>query len=727
MHTPIPLIRDVVLIGGGHTHALVARMFGMKPMAGARLTVINPAPTAPYSGMLPGYIAGHYARMDLEIDLVRLARFAGARLVLGQVTGIDRVARRVQVAGQADIAYDIASVNVGITTEAPTIPGFTENALGAKPLARYTTEWERFLADATAGRRTPDVVVIGGGVAGVELSLAMMHHLKTNGVANASVTILERADTPLRGIGKGARKALLHHIQRLGVVLKTNAEVTHIARDQVHLADGTSIPKSFCVGSTTARPHDWLRDTDLTNDRGFIDVGETLQTLADPLIYAAGDCADLTHAPRPKAGVYAVREAPILFHNLRAELTDGQRKAYTPQKTFLKLIQTGGKGAIADKAGLRLDGPLLWKWKNHIDLKFMRQFEEYPEMPAPTLPRDVAQGVREEMGDVPLCGGCGAKVAPADLQTVLQTLPATARKDVLSGPGDDAAVLACGDGRQVLTTDHLRAFVSDHYRMARITAIHAMGDIWAMGAKPQAALASIILPRMAAKPQAETLREIMQAATETFGAAGAEVVGGHSSQGAELTIGFFVTGLAGKRTVSNRGAQAGDVLILTKPIGTGTILAAEMRLLAEGGWVEAAYRMMERPMDTAAGILAPVAHAMTDITGFGLAGHLDVMLRGSGVGATLNLADIPLLDGAATLADQGVRSTIWAANRAAVQMQAEMESAPEILLFDPQTAGGLLAAVPAAQAKTILAKLLDAGEPAVIIGEVTDGSGITLS
>ncbi|WP_457645469.1 selenide, water dikinase SelD, partial [Profundibacter sp.] len=237
---------------------------------------------------------------------------------------------------------------------------------------------------------------------------------------------------------------------------------------------------------------------------------------------------------------------------------------------------------------------------------------------------------------------------------------------------------------------------------------------------------SIILPRMAAKPQAETLREIMQAATETFGAAGAEVVGGHSSQGAELTIGFSVTGLAGERAISNSGAQAGDVLILTKPIGTGTILAAEMRLLAQGGWVESAYRMMEHPLDTAAGILAPVAHAMTDVTGFGLAGHLDVMLRGSGVGAVLNLTDIPLLEGAATLADQGVRSTIWAANRAVVQMQADMTTAPEILLFDPQTAGGLLAAIPAAKAQMILAKLQDAGEPAAIIGEVTDGSGITL-
>ncbi len=723
MHSPIPQTRDIVLIGGGHTHALVVRRWAMNPLAGARLTLINPGPTAPYSGMLPGYIAGHYGRMDLEIDLVRLARFANARLVLGRATGIDRVAQRVQVAGQADISYDLASIDVGITTELPDIAGFGAHALGAKPLDRYAAEWEGFLQAVAAGHRPADVAVIGGGVAGFELALAMMHHLRKTGAGGARVTVLEATPEPLKGVGKGAARALMRHIARQGVRLETGVTVREIAADAVHLADGRQIAAAFCIAAATPRPHDWLRDTGLTNGRGFIDVGATLQTLADPLIYATGDCADLTHAPRPKAGVFAVREAPVLYHNLRADLLGKRRKVYRPQKSYLKLIATGDRGAIADKAGLRLDGKLLWKWKDHIDRKFMRRFADYPAMPAAPLPREVAKGVRETLGDVPLCGGCGAKVAPDDLAKVLAGLPPFGRTDILSGPGDDAAVLECGGQRQALTTDHLRTFMNDPYRMARITAIHAMGDIWAMGGRPQAALASIILPRLGARLQGETLREIMAGAGDAIGAAGAVIAGGHTSQGAELTIGFTLTGLWDGPVVPATGARAGDVLILTKPLGSGTILAAEMRMLAQGGDVQAAYRMMEHPLDRAAAILAPHARAMTDVTGFGLAGHLGTMLGGA-CSAQLDLAAIPLLAGAQALAESGVRSSIWAANRAAAPLDRPLRRGREILLCDPQTAGGLLAAVPAEKAAGLLQALQDAGEPAAIIGEVGAGAGI---
>ena len=727
MQNPLPLTRDIVLIGGGHTHALVLRRWAMAPVAGARLTLINPAPSAPYSGMLPGHIAGHYERSDLEIDLVKLARFANARLVLAPATGIDRTLRRIHVAGQADIFYDIASIDIGITTEIPAIAGFSAHAIGAKPLDRYAAKWAAFLEDVDRKNLRPDIAVIGGGVAGVELAMAMMYNLQARGITAANVTVLEAAASPLSGIGTRAKKSLLQHLTRLGVTLKTGVHIHKILAESVQLADGSILPASLCIAAAAPQPHNWLKQTGLANATGYIDVKNTLQSCQDPKIYAAGDCAELTFAPRPKAGVFAVREAPILFHNLRTELLGHNKKPFRPQKSYLRLISTGGKGAIADKAGLRLDGAWLWRWKDQIDQKFMRKFEDYPEMPAPALPRDLATGVVGELGDAPLCGGCGAKIAPIELTSVLQSLPAPKRFDVLSTPNDDAAVLAHNDGQQVLTTDHLRAFINDPYRMARITAIHAMGDIWAMGAKPQAALASLILPRMTSKMQAETLREIMAAATETFGAAGADVVGGHTSQGAELTIGFSLTGLSENPVIRNTGAKVGDALILTKPLGVGTLLAAEMQLKAKGAWMESAYASMELPMDKAADILAPVAHAMTDITGFGLAGHLDTMIKGSNVGATLNLASIPLLDGAETLAMQGVRSSIWQANFAAVSINAPMLSAAEILLFDPQTAGGLLAAIPAKYAKTCVEKLHDSGAPAAIIGEVTATHGISLT
>jgi selenide,water dikinase len=399
---------------------------------------------------------------------------------------------------------------------------------------------------------------------------------------------------------------------------------------------------------------------------------------------------------------------------------------YAPQKDYLKLISTGRKRAVADKLGLRVEGGWLWQWKDRIDRAFMDKFADYPVMSAPKLPASAALGLAEAMGDKPLCGGCGAKVGGAALSQALQALPQPKRADVLSGPGDDAGVLALAQGVQVLTTDHLRAFTNDAALMARIAAIHALGDIWAMGAQPQTALSQITLPRMGPNQQAETLAEILTAAAEVFTAAGADILGGHTSVGAELTIGFSLTGLA-QNPILKTGAQVGDAIILTKPIGTGTILAAEMATTRMethmlGEVVAGCFASMLHPLAQAASLLAPHATAMTDVTGFGLAGHVLEMLEGAGLGATLQLDAVPVLNGAEELAAMGIASSIAPANRSLCLGRIAAPNTPRAsLLYDPQTAGGLLATVPAEQAQHLLDALVAAGETAAIIGHVGAG------
>ncbi len=152
MQGQIPLTRDLVLIGGGHAHALVLRMWGMRPIPGVRLTLISPEPTAAYSGMLPGHVAGHYPREALQIDLVRLARHAGARLILGRADGIDRAERRISVPGRPDVAFDVASIDIGITSDMPALTGFAEHAVPAKPLDAFADAWEAFAGRAARGR-----------------------------------------------------------------------------------------------------------------------------------------------------------------------------------------------------------------------------------------------------------------------------------------------------------------------------------------------------------------------------------------------------------------------------------------------------------------------------------------------------------------------------------------------------------------------------------------------
>jgi selenide,water dikinase len=421
----------------------------------------------------------------------------------------------------------------------------------------------------------------------------------------------------------------------------------------------------------------------------------------------------------------------VLFDNLRADLSGGRPRRFRPQRDFLKLVSMGGKRAVADKGGLGLQLPGLWHWKDWIDRRFMRRFHALPAMPGPAIPRRVARDVRAELSGHPvICGGCGAKVGPGALGDTLGQVAAPRRPDVRSTPGDDAGILEIGGQTQVLTTDHLRAFTLDPWLMTRIAAIHALGDVWAMGAAPQAALISLVLPRMTDRLQRRTLREVMAAASDVMAAAGAEIIGGHTSQGAEMTVGFTVTGLAPGSPVGLDGARPGDRLILTKPLGTGVILAAEMAARADGNDVAAALAAMARSPATEAAELAG-AHAMTDVTGFGLAGHLLGICRASGCGAEIDLAALPILPGAEALLREGERASLHADNAAHAVPHLDGGPAPgsprRAVLFDPQTAGGLLAAVAPEAAAAHLAALHHAGIPVAEIGTITDRPGrITL-
>ncbi len=708
MHTPLPLTQDLVLIGGGHTHALVLRRWGMRPVPGVRLTLITPEPTAPYTGMLPGHVAGHYRREDLDIDLVRLARFSGVRLVLGRAEGIDRAAQTVAIPGRRHIRYDLLSLDIGATSEMAEVPGFAEFGVAAKPLGPFAARWARF-----ADNGGP-VAVIGGGVAAVELALAMRHRLGKT----PSVAVI--ADGPiLNGLPTAAARRLRAEMARQGITLHEYVRVVEVTAVGVVLDSGTIVPASMVVGAAGARPHAWLVHTGLALQDGFVAVDAQLRAVDDPNIYAVGDCAHLSHAPRPKAGVYAVRAAPTLYHNLRAQLTGRQRQAFWPQRDFLKLISLGDRRAIGLRSGVHLQGAWVWAWKDQIDRKFMRQLTDLRPMPTPRAPSNAALGVTQAAGAQPICAGCGSKLGGLELTQALLALPRPTRTDVTPTPADDAAVLSIGGARQVISVDHLRAFTPDPWLLGRVAANHALGDVLAMGAEPQAALASIIVPPMHPKIQADAVAEIMAAAAEVFNAVAADIVGGHTTQGAEMTVGFTVTGLAARAPILLSGMRAGDALVLTKPIGSGTILAGEMALKARGAWVTTLWAAMGQSQAEAARILRD-AHAMTDVTGFGLAGHLAGMLRASGVGAELRLNAVPVFDGALKLAAVGIRSTLYAANRAAVEIEGA-DGPRAALMFDPQTAGGLLAAIDAAKAERVIAALQNAGYTAAVIGMAVEG------
>ena len=700
----------------------------MRPQPGVRITLVNPDPVAPYTGMLPGLIAGHYRREEVMIDLVRLAAQAGARLIFDRACGLDPAGRRLRLQGRGWIGYDLLSVDIGIGSGLPDVPGFADNAVAAKPLGPYAARWEAFLAAVPA---VPRVTVVGAGLGGVELALATAHRLAGTG-RTGRVTLVDAAQEVLTAVAPGARARLMRALDRAGVVLRPGSRPVDFGPGQVILEGGEVLASDFTVTAAGARPQEWLRDTGLAMDDGFVAVDEHLRS-SDPAVFAVGDCAHLAASPRPEAGVYAVRAAPVLDRNLRAALSGGTLSPFRPQRDYLKLVSSGARTAVADRrlAGrpVSAEGAWVWAWKDRIDRAFMARFAPGPRPERPEVPDGAATGLAGLISARPRCLGCGGKVGAAALATAVAHLPAADRPDVLTGPGDDAAVLAAsGGGVQVITTDQLTALWPEPGLMARLAAVHALGDVWAMGAAPQVALAQVGLPEAGEAAQARDLAEITKAASGIFRTAGADLVGGHTAGAGALTLGFTVTGLAA-RPLGKGGMRPGDALILTKPIGSGTIFAALMadapapRGLILGEAVAAALAAMARPMDIDSALLAPAAHALTDVTGFGLAGHLLELCRASDCGAEVALADLPLLPGAEALAAAGEASSLAPANRAACAGALTTPPGPRAdLLFDPQTCGGLLAAVPADLAEATLAALRAAGVPAARIGRATEGS-----
>lgn len=740
-----PVLRDIVLVGGGHSHVGVIRRFGMRRMPGVRLTVICRDTLTPYSGMLPGYVAGHYAFDDVHIDLRRLAEFAGARFFRDEVVGLDRGARKVLCRTRPPVLYDQLSINIGSTPMLADVPGAAEHAVPVKPINTFNARWLALLDRVLAHRGPESIAVVGAGAGGVELTLAMQYRLSNElralgRAADAPRFILVDAGAEILPTHNLAvRRSFGRVLSERGVEVHLNAEVDLVEAGRIRTSDGTIVRCDETVWVTRAGGAPWLRDTGLALDKsGFIRVTDTLQTETDPSVFAAGDVANVVNHPREKAGVFAVRQGPPLAANLRRAVEGRPLVPYRPQKNWLALISTGDRYAVASRGAMHVEGAWAWRWKDWIDRRFMRRFNELAPMeagaggsgaaPATSVKLEAEEAAQAISAIAMRCGGCGAKVGASVLSRALGGLNPVERDDVMIGlkAPDDAAVMRIPPGKALVhSVDFFRAFIDDPYLFGKVAANHALGDIFAMGAEAQSATAIVTVPPGLESKVEDVLTQMMTGAIEILNEAGCALVGGHTGEGAELALGFAVNGLIDEDAVMRKGGlRAGDVLLLTKPIGTGTLFAAHASLRARGRWIDAALESMVQSNRLGAKCLIEHgATACTDLTGFGLLGHLVEMTRASGVDAEIDLFALPVLEGAAETVAAGILSSLQPANvrlRRALRNQEAMAKHPRYaLVFDPQTAGGLLAGVPAVRAEACLAGLRALGyASAVAIGRV---------
>jgi selenide,water dikinase len=745
-----PILRDLVLIGGGHSHVVALRMLAMQPEPGLRITLICTDIDTPYSGMLPGYISGHYSFDEVHIDLGRLASFAGARFIHGEVTGLDRANQRVQVMDRPPVPYDLLSINTGSTPNVQKVEGAQTHVVPVKPIARFNQRWLALLERVRGLRGSFTIAVVGAGAGGVELTLSMQYRLRQELQSLGKspdllhFVLLTAGETILPTHNPSVRARFARVLQERQVTVHTHAEVTQVVSGCLHTQDGRSFDADETLWVTQAGGPTWLESTGLTlDDNGFIQVNDRLQTLDDPKIFAAGDVASFTSRPLEKAGVFAVRMGRPLAQNWRLSLRGQPLVAYRPQRSWLALISTGDQYAVGSRGRLGFAGAWVWTWKDWVDRRFMRKFTELPAMsqgatmqaaPASSLALS-AEESRQAISAIAMrCGGCGAKVGASILTRALGSLHPVERDDVLIGlhAPDDAAVVRVPPGKAMVhTVDFFRSFIDDPYLFGKVAANHALGDIFAMGAEPQSATAVATVPPGLESKVEDLLLQMMTGAVEVLNAAGCSLVGGHTGEGRELALGFAINGLIDERmdgVMRKGGMQPGDVLLLSKPIGTGTLFAAHAQHAAKGRWIDAALRSMVQSNQAGAHVLREHgATACTDLTGFGLLGHLVEMTRPSGVDAELHLSALPLLDGAVECVQAGIVSSLQPANvrlrRALRNAEAFVTDPRYPLLFDPQTAGGLLASVPADRAADCIAALKAAGYAhTAAIGRICDAA-----
>ncbi|MEL7052344.1 MAG: selenide, water dikinase SelD [Cyanobacteria bacterium J06588_5] len=770
-----PIRKELVLVGGGHSHALVLRKIAMHPWPeSVSLTLITNLADTPYSGMLPCHISGLYDFDTAHIDLRPLTRFANCRLIMDQMVGLDPQRRKVMCRDHPPIAYDVLSIDIGSTPTKAQVPGAAQHAIPAKPVPALLQAWHNYLQQLERSleqnpQAAATISIVGGGVGGVEMAFAMQTRLialvgrySVMPETQVAVHIFHRGAHLAKGRNQRTQRLVEQMCQKRNIRVHTEQAVAHVTADGLRTHSGLVVKcdRTFWVTNAAAPP--WLTNSglSLTAD-GFIAIKDTLQTRSHANVFAAGDVATMVNHPRPKAGVFAVRQGPPLYKNLKRYVTERSLKAFHPQTRYLNIIDTDPKTAIASWGPFAIHSRWCRQWKDRIDRKFMGLFSDFPAMDstenrANRVVRGLEQyGLKQaalpkssrlsnSMGP-PLptmhCAGCGSKVSSRVLTRALARVKADSpgnadwphRHNIYAGldAPDDAAIVQIPKGKlSVHTVDHFRAIVKDPFIFGQICVNHCLGDLFAMGATSHNVLAIVTVPYGTDTAQEETLYQLMSGATVALSDAKTFLVGGHTTEGPELSLGFACNGwIDPDQTWRKGGMQPGQSLILTKALGTGALFAADQQRQAKGRWIETAIASMLQSNRNAAECFKQYnATACTDITGFGLAGHLLEMIEASNVDVALDLSKIAHLPGVDHTLERNITSSLHNRNLSNAISSIQLARTPTHeaafqILFDPQTAGGLLASIPTNQVEACLMDLHHLGyKVSACIGTVADSA-----
>jgi selenide, water dikinase len=775
--------KNVVLLGIGHTHAHLIKQWAMDPIPDVNLIGITDHGVATYSGMLPGVLAGDYRAEQMEIDLVQLLSAAKVPWIQDSLVRVERNTRQLTFASGRQLRYDLLSVGVGSRpAELPIQPGPDGTppipVIGIKPMQTFLARLEHGIRSAASGLGTESslsdgpaaaydpgrpwqIDVVGGGLGSVEVVLCLRHFLARCGWTPRQyrLRLLSGSPEPPVGCLPSTRRRILRRMAQLDVIAMPGTKLESVQGNRLQLDNGQFLTSDLVVylAAGLAAPATRLMNVPL-DDRGCLLTDHCLQSIGDHQLWAGGDCGTIATQPLPKAGVFAVRQGPIMWENLKRWAQGEALQPYRPQADFLKLINLGGKQAIGEWRGVSFEGHWVWRWKDRIDSRFMTMYQTLPAVlarqmePSPSESRAKVTGRgRATAAAKPKmrCLGCGSKIASESLRAVLRTISDSQSAEPFSvvdwrKMGDDVAIIPFGPtslagqtrhcGGLAVSVDAFPTPLTDPWLSGRLAVIHALSDLWASGVKPQTVLATVEIPFGDRQAQEDCLQQVMGGIVAELARCQVTLAGGHTLEGPRLSIALTV---AGQTTTTDipapkQGLQAGDQLILTKGLGTGIALAALQQGLCSANLYQTILTSMLE--DNAIGLELAKSfsvRALTDVTGFGLLGHLREMLAATACEIQLSVASLraQVFPGVWELVNRGIRSTMHENNLsflAGVRLdspQGSQRLSPDqalaAVLLDPQTSGGLLLAVPTAEATDCLDYLgKNLRAPAAIIGSV---------
>ncbi len=721
---------NLVLLGAGHAQISVLKTFGMNPVDGINIILITDVLSTPYSGMLPSYIEGKCSKKDFHIDLTKLSNFCKARLIHTSVKHIDPIKKTVFLENYPSIYYDILSINTGSVPNYNMIPGAKKHAISVKPISKFINKIPN--KDELSGK----FIFIGGGKAGIELSLAFKKRadiLKKN----IKVILIEKNKKFFPQSNQIVEKIVTNKLKESKIDYFLNTKVTSIKNEIVFTNNGKFNGKKIFL-ITPAQPPEWIKKLIFKKDKdGFILVKQTLQTLNYPDVFATGDIASVNNYPRQKSGVYSVRAGKILSKNILLYIYNKNLINWIPQNSALSIIGFSNNKALALKGVFFNYGKIPYFLKKFIDKKFMNNFLILPKMKehnSQLFPLIKKKNPSEKINNI-YCSACGSKteieiIKNSIIQASKIALELGAKKKYIPQIDFEKDIgetnfKKASKGKIIQSIDFISQHISDPFIFGRIAALHSLSDIFASNSIPKYALSMIVLKRSRKLIQENDLLQILAGSILELSNHKTILIGGHTTTGIESSVGFSITG---EKNYHNKklsyNVQDYD-LILTKPLGIGVMLAGMMRNLITSEQYQETIKIMLESNYKCTKIIGKFPNTlMTDVTGFGLAQHsLNLSKRIGSSNIEINISKLNFISGALDLSYKNIQSSIFDENKKNINISSsklsDFEEQKIKLIFDPQTSGGILAAVPKIYSNKCLEKLKLSGyNKSSIIGKI---------